>query len=115
MVAQSGSGHNGKVPTKIIMLTIEAPVAVHACAAGTADPRSSDMAGKNYDVLIIGGGNAGISLAARLRRYGVKDLAVLEPGDQHFYQPLFSHIAGGRATASEATRPQRAVMPEGVD
>ncbi|HSO16080.1 MAG TPA: FAD/NAD(P)-binding oxidoreductase [Arthrobacter sp.] len=73
------------------------------------------MAGKNYDVLIIGGGNAGISLAARLRRYGVKDLAVLEPGDQHFYQPLFSHIAGGRATASEATRPQRAVMPEGVD
>ena len=68
-----------------------------------------------YEVLIIGGGNAGVSLAARLRRYGVKDVAVVEPQEQHFYQPLFSHIAGGRANASEATRPQRSVMPEGVE
>lgn len=72
------------------------------------------MAGQYYDVLIIGGGNAGVSLAARLHRYGVKDVAVVEPKDQHFYQPLFSHIAGGRAKASEATRPQHSVMPRGV-
>jgi sulfide:quinone oxidoreductase len=39
---------------------------------------------------------------------------VVEPSDNHLYQPLFSHIAGGRATASEATRPQRSVMPRGV-
>ena len=68
-----------------------------------------------YEVLIIGGGNAGVSLAARLHRYGVKDVAVVEPQDTHFYQPLFSHIAGGRANASEATRSQRSVMPEGVE
>ncbi|KUM33566.1 NAD(P)/FAD-dependent oxidoreductase [Arthrobacter sp. EPSL27] len=73
------------------------------------------MAGQHYEVLIVGGGNAGISLAARLRRYGVKNVAVVEPGDTHYYQPLFSHIAGGRATASEAVRPQNAVMPEGVN
>lgn len=73
------------------------------------------MAGQHHEVLIIGGGNAGVSLAARLRRYGVKDLAVVEPGDQHHYQPLFSHIAGGRAKASDAVRLQRAVMPRGVE
>ena len=73
------------------------------------------MAGQHYDVLVIGGGNAGVSLAARLHRYGVKDVAVVEPGDQHFYQPLFSHIAGGRAKPSEAVRPQRSVMPRGVE
>jgi sulfide:quinone oxidoreductase len=72
------------------------------------------MAAQHHEVLIIGGGNAGISLAARLHRYGVKDVAVVEPSDNHLYQPLFSHIAGGRATASEATRPQRSVMPSGV-
>ncbi|HSN36933.1 MAG TPA: FAD/NAD(P)-binding oxidoreductase, partial [Arthrobacter sp.] len=72
------------------------------------------MAGQHHEVLIIGGGNAGVSLAARLQRYGVKDVAVVEPQDDHFYQPLFSHIAGGRAKVSEATRPQRSVMPRGV-
>jgi sulfide:quinone oxidoreductase len=73
------------------------------------------MAGRHFDVLIIGGGNAGVSLAARLHRYGVKDVAVVEPEDHHLYQPLFSHIAGGRAKASEAIRPQRSVMPRGVE
>jgi sulfide:quinone oxidoreductase len=69
---------------------------------------------EHHDVLVIGGGNAGISLAARLHRYGVKDIAVVEPKDHHLYQPLFSHIAGGRALASEAIRPQAAVTPSGV-
>ena len=73
------------------------------------------MAGQHHEVLIIGGGNAGVSLAARLHRYGVKDLAVVEPGDHNYYQPLFSHIAGGRAKASDAVRPQRSAMPRGVE
>ncbi|MGX5714977.1 NAD(P)/FAD-dependent oxidoreductase [Arthrobacter sp. MAHUQ-56] len=67
-----------------------------------------------HEVLIIGGGNAGISLAARLQRYGVKDVAVIEPKDHHLYQPLFSHIAGGRAQAREAIRTQESVTPKGV-
>ncbi|SEP89240.1 FAD/NAD(P)-binding oxidoreductase [Arthrobacter sp. OV608] len=67
-----------------------------------------------HEVVIIGGGNAGISLAARLERYGVKDVAVVEPRDHHLYQPLFSHIAGGRASAKEAVRPQEQLIPEGV-
>jgi sulfide:quinone oxidoreductase len=73
------------------------------------------MAGQHHEVLVIGGGNAGISLAARLHRYGVKDVAVVEPKDHHLYQPLFSHIAGGRAKASEAVRTQASVLPRGVE
>ncbi|SLK07078.1 NAD(P)/FAD-dependent oxidoreductase [Arthrobacter sp. P2b] len=67
-----------------------------------------------HEVLIIGGGNAGVSLAARLERYGVKDVALIEPRDHHLYQPLFSHIAGGRAQAKEAVRTQQSVTPKGV-
>jgi len=65
-------------------------------------------------VVIIGGGNAGVSLAGRLRRYRLKDIAVIEPRSRHLYQPLFSHIAGGTADAFEAVRLQSAVMPGGV-
>ncbi|WP_455835302.1 NAD(P)/FAD-dependent oxidoreductase [Pseudarthrobacter siccitolerans] len=67
-----------------------------------------------HEVVIIGGGNAGTSLAARLERYGVKDVALVEPRDHHLYQPLFSHIAGGRASAKEAIRPQEQLIPDGV-
>jgi sulfide:quinone oxidoreductase len=69
---------------------------------------------RHHDVLVIGGGNAGLSVAGRLRRYGVDDVAVVEPRDTHYYQPMFSHVAGGTARASQATRPQGSVTPKGV-
>nr|WP_081737859.1 FAD/NAD(P)-binding oxidoreductase [Arthrobacter sp. H41] len=74
----------------------------------------SPAAATHSDVVILGGGNAGISLAARLRRYGVRDVAVVEPREHHLYQPLLSHIAGGTAPVDMATRPQGDVTPKGV-
>ncbi|MDI2035195.1 NAD(P)/FAD-dependent oxidoreductase [Paenarthrobacter nitroguajacolicus] len=70
---------------------------------------------RHHEVLIIGGGNAGVSLAARLQRYGLKDIGLVEPKTHHHYQPLFSHIAGGRAESKEAIRSQESVMPKGID
>jgi len=67
-----------------------------------------------HRVLVIGGGNAGLSVAGRLRRQGVNDVAVVEPRKQHQYQPLFSHVAGGTARSRLAIRPQASVMPRGV-
>ena len=68
----------------------------------------------HHRVVVIGGGNAGLSVAGRLKRYGVKDVAVIEPRSHHLYQPLFSHVAGGTAPAGMARRPQDDVMPKGV-
>lgn len=65
-------------------------------------------------VLVIGGGNGGISVAARLRRMGTDDIALVEPREQHVYKPLFSHVAGGTARASITVRSQRSVTPQGV-
>lgn len=75
------------------------------------DPGTAQL---HHEVVVIGGGNAGLSVAGRLRRYGVDDVAVIEPREHHRYQPMFSHVAGGTASASVATRPQRAVTPKGV-
>jgi sulfide:quinone oxidoreductase len=69
----------------------------------------------HHDVLVIGGGNAGLSVAGRLRRSGMEDVAVIEPSDTHLYQPMFSHVAGGTAPAMIATRPQGSVTPDGVE
>ncbi len=66
---------------------------------------------EHHAVLVVGGGNAGISLAARLLRMEKLDVAIIEPRMQHYFQPLFSHIGAGVARMEEATRPQESVMP----
>lgn len=66
-------------------------------------------------VVVIGGGNAGLAVAGRLRRAGLREIAVIEPRDTHLFAPLQSHIAGGAARAGEAARPQAEVTPRGVE
>ncbi|AEE47869.1 FAD dependent oxidoreductase [Cellulomonas fimi ATCC 484] len=68
----------------------------------------------HHDVLVVGGGNAGISLAAKLRRDGCRDVAIVEPKDVHEYRPLLSYVAGGMATLDDLRRPQAEAMPRGV-
>jgi sulfide:quinone oxidoreductase len=69
---------------------------------------------QHHRIVIIGGGSAGISVAARLRRAGEQDVAVLDPSRHHHYQPLWTLVGGGRASLGESVRPQASVMPEGV-
>lgn len=65
-------------------------------------------------IVIIGGGNGGVSVAARLRRRGVSDVVIIEPRDEHVYAPLQSHIAGGIADRRTVVRSQASVTPRGV-
>jgi len=67
-----------------------------------------------HKVLIVGGGSAGISVAARLRRAKVTDIGMIEPSDKHYYQPLWTLVGGGCAPAAESERSEAAVMPKGV-
>ncbi len=68
----------------------------------------------SHAIAIIGGGNAGISLAARLRRAGMDDIGVIEPAESHYYQPLWTLVGGGCARAEESKRSESSVMPQGV-
>ena len=73
----------------------------------------SDHDGDLFDVLIVGGGNAGISVAARLTRRGQTSVAVIEPLAVHTYRPLLSYVGGGQASLSSAERMQESVTPPG--
>ncbi|WP_422742868.1 NAD(P)/FAD-dependent oxidoreductase [Mycobacterium sp. WMMD1722] len=70
-------------------------------------PRSDGF----FDVVIVGGGNAGISAAARLHRRGVASVAVIEPQRVHTYRPMLSYVGGGQASLRAAERTQRSVTP----
>lgn len=68
----------------------------------------------HHRVLIIGGGTAGITTAAMLRRKGVDDIALVEPSEQHYYQPLFTLVGSGVVPKEQSVRPEASVMPRGV-
>jgi sulfide:quinone oxidoreductase len=68
---------------------------------------------RHHDVLVVGGGNAGISLAAKLLRDGCRNVAVVEPKQTHQYRPLLSYVASGMATLDDLRRPQADVIPDG--
>ncbi len=67
-------------------------------------------------VLIIGGGTGGISVAARLvRELGKDQVAVIEPSENHYYQPLWTLVGGGAADVATTCRKEKDVMPSGVE
>ncbi len=67
-----------------------------------------------HRIVIVGGGSAGISVASRLLRAGERDVAVIDPAEVHYYQPLWTLVGGGRAPVAESARPELSVMPKGA-
>ncbi|BBZ78901.1 pyridine nucleotide-disulfide oxidoreductase [Mycolicibacterium anyangense] len=68
-----------------------------------------------HQVLIVGGGTAGITVAARLLRKGYTDVAIIEPSDKHYYQPLWTLVGGGQAKAASTERAESSVIPKGAN
>ncbi len=78
-------------------------------------PRAAGFADRaHHRVVIIGGGTAGLTVAARLRRAGEPDIAVLEPSEHHYYQPLWTLVGAGMVNIEVTRRPERAYVPRGV-
>jgi sulfide:quinone oxidoreductase len=66
-------------------------------------------------ILIVGGGTAGITVAARLRPAGATDITVLDPAVTHYHQPLWTLVGGGQADIRITGRPESSVIPHGVN
>lgn len=66
-------------------------------------------------IVIIGGGAAGISMAARLKRLLKNpDITIIDPSDRQYYQPGFTLIAGGVYGADDVWKPQDECIPDDV-
>ncbi|KFD39010.1 FAD-dependent pyridine nucleotide-disulfide oxidoreductase [Schleiferia thermophila str. Yellowstone] len=71
---------------------------------------------KHYEILVVGGGNAGISSAAQLLRKkpGLK-IGIIEPSEKHYYQPAWTLVGGGAYKMEATIRDQKNCMPKGAD
>ncbi len=69
-----------------------------------------------YDVVVIGGGTAGIAVTASLlKRAPNLNIAIVEPNEHHDYQPAWTLVGGGAYDVKKTRRPMASVIPRGVD
>ena len=69
-------------------------------------------------VVVVGGGSGGLAVAGQLARdplfAGKKDLLVIDPSAEHYYQPLWTFVGAGLKPFSESKKPMRELIPSSV-
>lgn len=75
------------------------------------------LAARNYyEMLVLGGGSGGIAMAARMKnKVGADKVAIIEPSERHFYQPIWTLVGAGAKKLSSSGRPTSSVIPSGVE
>ncbi|PUB12165.1 NAD(P)/FAD-dependent oxidoreductase [Yoonia sediminilitoris] len=70
---------------------------------------------RTHQVLIVGAGAAGLSTAASiLKRQPSFDVAIIEPAEDHFYQPGWTMVGAGVFSKAQTKRSMDAIWPSKV-
>jgi sulfide:quinone oxidoreductase len=73
------------------------------------------MAKSSFRVLILGAGTGGISVAAKLARsIDASSIAIVDPSENHYYQPMWTIAGAGLADKTSTERFTRDLIPDGV-
>jgi sulfide:quinone oxidoreductase len=71
---------------------------------------------EQHDVLIIGGGTAGITVASQLlNQAAAPRVTIVDPSKTHDYQPIWTLVGGGVFPREISRRSMDEVMPRGVE
>ncbi|GAB4546299.1 MAG: FAD/NAD(P)-binding oxidoreductase [Phycisphaerales bacterium] len=70
----------------------------------------------HYDVLICGGGTAGLTVAAQLLDSDAPpSVGIVEPSDVHYYQPLWTLCGAGVFPKEDSRRDEADFIPDGAE
>ncbi|MCL6417208.1 bifunctional protein tyrosine phosphatase family protein/NAD(P)/FAD-dependent oxidoreductase [Aestuariirhabdus sp. Z084] len=80
-------------------------------ASKAVDERSQ----QRYDIVIIGGGAAGIAVASSLlSRHKEVSVAIIDPAEVHYYQPGWTMVGGGIFDRQQTVKTMASLIPSGV-
>jgi sulfide:quinone oxidoreductase len=69
----------------------------------------------SHQIVIVGGGSAGITVAAQLLKKDKKlDVAIIEPSDKHYYQPAWTLVGGGEFKIEDTIKDEKDCLPDGA-
>lgn len=70
---------------------------------------------EHHSIVVAGGGTGGLAVAARLRSLpGAPSVAIVEPSEKHYYQPLWTLVGGGVFDKEITERNEADYIPDGA-
>ena len=76
---------------------------------------SHSPAQETYDVVVVGAGSGGIAVASSLlKRNPGFNIALIDPAEEHFYQPGWTMVGGGIFDVKTTRRTMKELIPAGV-
>ena len=70
----------------------------------------------HYQILIVGGGTAGIMTASSLlKKNPILQVGIIEPSENHWYQPAWTLVGAGTYDYDKTKRPMASVIPKNAD
>ncbi len=71
---------------------------------------------KHFQVLVIGGGTAGIMVSSMLKKKNKSlQIGIIEPADTHYYQPAWTLVGANTFDFDATARPMDSLIPKGVE
>ncbi|WP_229359448.1 lycopene cyclase family protein [Flectobacillus major] len=66
----------------------------------------------HFNILIIGGGNAGLSVASQLLlKNSSLSIGIVEPSEKHYYQPAWTLVGAGEFDIRDTEKTKKTLFP----
>ncbi len=76
------------------------------------------MMSQHYEVVVIGGGTAGIMVTSKILRQDPSlkgKITIIDPASHHYYQPLWTLVGAGVSKLESTRKPMGTVIPQGAN
>ncbi|MEE4301816.1 MAG: TIGR01244 family sulfur transferase [Pseudomonadales bacterium] len=114
-VLASAAGHGFDLTELEAMLSRESVTARRTSIDARSAVPDEPVEARVFDVVVIGGGSAGLGTIASLRkRARGLSIALVEPSEEHHYQPGLTLVGNGWFDPKRITRPEADLIPKDV-